>query len=57
MKCVKCDKGDPTNDDGWQTGWLAVNGKPSNHRWFCSLDCLSRWVEVQRLIAVVEERP
>ncbi len=26
-------------------------------RLFCSLDCLSRWVEAQRLIAVVEERP
>lgn len=25
--------------------------------WFCSLDCLSRWVEAQRPIAAVEERP
>ena len=24
---------------------------------FCSLDCLSRWVEAQQLIAVAEERP
>lgn len=52
MKCEKCDK--PLDYfDSWQLARSALSAR----RYFCSLDCLSRWVEAQRLIAVVEERP
>ena len=54
MKCEKCGS-ELDVFDMWEIHRVARPWvRPTR---FCSLDCLSRWVEAQRLIAVVEERP
>ena len=58
MTCEKC----PNDLSEIFMGWMVSNffGKDwatYEPHYFCSLDCLSRWVEAQRPIAAVEERP
>ncbi len=52
MTCEKC--GDTTSPFA---SWVLVAPDDEETHDFCSLDCLSRWVEAQQLIAVAEERP
>ena len=54
MKCEKCET--TFAYCLWLRLW-SWRSEGINYLDFCSLDCLSRWVEAQRLIAVVEERP
>lgn len=51
--CEKCE-----TTLAYGAGWRLWNTRSGGFKsfLFCSLDCLSRWVEAQRLIAPVEER-
>lgn len=53
MKCEKCDE-QLTYAEQWRLLSKRSGGYKFFH--FCSLDCLSRWAEAQRPIAVAEER-
>ena len=53
MMCKKCE-----TTLAYGAGWRLWNTRSGGFKsfLFCSLDCLSRWVDAQRLIAPVEER-